>query len=613
MGRLQFLGPVFRFDLIRSARQGRFFLFRGLYGLALLLVLFGLYAEFFGVRDLRVLLTLKRSLGPSETERFALVFFQLFFAAQLAVVCLLTPAYTATAIAEEREHRTLDFLLASDLSSGEIVVGKLVARLLTLIVILLVGLPVLSLLQLLGGVDPNLVLAGFAVSFLTTLSLGSLGIFNSSRSSRPRSAVLTTYAQAVVLLALTLFLGYGPLRSRFHPLYWAGACNPILAYQRANPATGTTVATIATAVVDYAIVHGIAALVLSGLAARRLRSATRSSLPQIPRYTFWDLFRFPAGETAPPVAGVPRHFRPRMGDDPILWRELYAEQGQTLPPFAGTLIKVAAGTLLVIATLIYLCGLVVSVATGNTALFANLWVRLVGTPLALLLILAVAVRASTAFSSERDRQTLDSLLTTPLDDQVLLSGKWLGSLLSVRDSAWALILVWIFGMMAGGVHLLSILMLAAAWCVHAGFAACVGLWFSLRSRTSLRATIWTLVTLLGFWTGQPLMWVVGYPLAVTLQAMFGVNPTWARDLSYYSLTPPVTFYSLTYPFGEWYSFHPRTWQEAGEVGLAWVGICLYAVFAVALWGGLRYRFAAITGRMPDRSPHPEKPTVTGCE
>ena len=39
----------------------------------------------------------------------------------------------------------------------------------------------------------------------------------------------------------------------------------------------------------------------------------------------------------------------------------------------------------------------------------------------------------------------------------------------------------------------ALLLLLAAWWAYAAFAASLGLWFSLRCRTTLRATVWTLL------------------------------------------------------------------------------------------------------------------------
>ena len=78
----------------------------------------------------------------------------------------------AGSIAEEKDRKTLEFLLATDLRNREIILSKLGARLANLLLFILTGLPILSILQFLGGVDPNLVLAGFAATFLTMAGLG---------------------------------------------------------------------------------------------------------------------------------------------------------------------------------------------------------------------------------------------------------------------------------------------------------------------------------------------------------------------------------------------------------------------------------------------------------
>ena len=94
---------------------------------------------------------------------------------QFILVCVLTPAAVAGAIADEKERRTLEFLLATDLRDREILFGKLAARVGSLLLFLLAGLPVLGLMQFFGGIDPDLVLAGFAATFATVLTLAAAG------------------------------------------------------------------------------------------------------------------------------------------------------------------------------------------------------------------------------------------------------------------------------------------------------------------------------------------------------------------------------------------------------------------------------------------------------
>src|SRR5262249_25579729 len=136
-----------------------------------------------------------------EAAEFAEAFFLAFMATQMGLVFLLTPVLTAGAIAEEKQRRTLDGLLTTHLRDREIILGKLVSRLAQMALLLLAGLPVLGFMQLLGGVDPQLVMAGFGLTLLTMLSLASLGIFNSARLGRPRPAIFMTYLYAGLFLA----------------------------------------------------------------------------------------------------------------------------------------------------------------------------------------------------------------------------------------------------------------------------------------------------------------------------------------------------------------------------------------------------------------------------
>ena len=133
---------------------------------------------------------------------------------QFSLVILLTPAYTAGAIAEEKERKTLPFLLATDLRDREIILGKLMSRLLNLTLFILTGLPILSILQFLGGVDPGLLLAGFAATGLTMLGLAALSMVNSVLVRRARDAIVITYVEGLAYVVLSGASSVAPLDSR---------------------------------------------------------------------------------------------------------------------------------------------------------------------------------------------------------------------------------------------------------------------------------------------------------------------------------------------------------------------------------------------------------------
>jgi len=169
---MKLLGPVFWYDLVRVARRQRLALWRALYASLLLVALYLMYASTFPYAGLFWGYRVK----GNELAAFATQFFGLFAAVQFGAIILLTPALTAGALAEERSQNTLLFLFTTHLTNREIVLGKLMTRLLQVGLLVLTGLPVLGILQLFGGVDQLLVVAAFVGAGVTALSLGALGI-----------------------------------------------------------------------------------------------------------------------------------------------------------------------------------------------------------------------------------------------------------------------------------------------------------------------------------------------------------------------------------------------------------------------------------------------------
>jgi ABC-type transport system involved in multi-copper enzyme maturation permease subunit len=593
-GWLKVFGPVLFYDLLRTARQGRTFLLRAAYVVALLAVLFLTYTAYI----VRGEVFEEARVGIQEASEFGSKFFLMFLGLQFGAVFVLTPAFTATSIAEEKERRTLDYLLATDLENREIVLGKLASRLLTMLLLLLSGLPVLSFVQFFGGVDPNLVLAGFAATAVTMLSVGSLGILNSVYAPRPRGAVFATYVEIVAYLLLSSCCAPSAVGSGgISPLGWGAAGNIFSAYAvvmgTAAGTGGTTGSAVLFVLGQYVAFHALAAVVLAGAATLKLRVWHREARPKSEREALVRQ-RMSAPMSGLPVS--PLAFRlPRVGDDAILWKELYAEHGYRLPPLARGLLVFAGGVLLLLAAMSYLCGIAVSLASNDPTRYATGWVQVVGTTVSCLMVVAVALRASTALSSERDRQTLDSLLTAPLSNREILGGKWRGALLSVRQAWWCLGAVWLLGFLAGGLHVLSVVLLFAAWWAYAAFAAGLGLWFSLHCRSNLRATAWTLVSLLI--AGMAPFLLCGLFAATLLDPRFVGRPVSESDLL--ATTPPGALVSLAFGWGELYSFDKKLHATGTAIALSVICVCAYGLAAVGLWLGVVARLGPITGRMPE--------------
>jgi ABC-type transport system involved in multi-copper enzyme maturation permease subunit len=640
-------GPVLFYDLLRATRRGRYALLRCIYGAALLVMLFLFYSRWcgsiWGVFDMD-------SIQRHEAARFAEEFFYVFVGVQLLLVLVLTPALTAGAIAEEKERRTLEFLFATELRNHEIVLGKLASRLAFLALLVLTGLPVLGLLQFLGGVDPNLVLAGFAATGVTMLSLAGLSIFNSAYARKPLTAIFLTYLEAGVYLAGSYAAfkmsldptGSGPRLA--NDVYIDTLCAGniwVVCWKLLDPiSAGMPWGTVPMAgqpqlLRAYCLFHGLV-LVVSLVAA---------TLP----FRVWSKWQAAGRMRRAFVLGLRRRRLPRVGDAAMVWKEVHAEP----------LFRFNRAGLVVVGTFVALCLIfggfyvVLMIAAGHLTdtlrQSMNTVARSLGTFIACLLLLGVAVRAAGSITGERERQTLDSLLGSPLAADEILWGKWLGSVLCGRKIWWYLAAVWLAAVLSSGLHPLAVPLLAAAWAVYAIFLASLGLWFSLVCRTTLRASIWTVVSALGMCLG-PWLLVLVFQVVMAFvhpytggpgyasSGIFGPaspNPQPSGRVSWIVeavplLGPPSTlsflaFYEHDFDPGQMLyvrdtaslelfpgsSLPPGTPLSALWVKLLIVVLSLmvYVCAALILWGMARVRFARLAGRISQGRPGQAAPPV----
>src|SRR5262245_60806759 len=172
------VGPIFGYELVRLARRGLHTRLRALLAVTLQITLFVLYLNWFPSANPLTIVTGLDTLVPrDQMARFAESFMHSFLWVQLAAAVILTPVYAAGSITEEIQRRYLDHLLATDLTSREIVLGKFAARSLYVAGILLTGLPILALIQLSCGVDMFVILMSYAVIVCTMASLAGLSLW----------------------------------------------------------------------------------------------------------------------------------------------------------------------------------------------------------------------------------------------------------------------------------------------------------------------------------------------------------------------------------------------------------------------------------------------------
>lgn len=122
------------------------------------------------------------------------------------VVLILGPASTSGAISLEREKQTLDLLVTTPVSSLAIVLGKLLAALGWMALLLLGSIPIMSLVFMFGGVGPEDLLRAYLVLATTAILYGSMGLFVSALFKRTQAATVLN-----LVLALVMTMGTGGL------------------------------------------------------------------------------------------------------------------------------------------------------------------------------------------------------------------------------------------------------------------------------------------------------------------------------------------------------------------------------------------------------------------
>jgi ABC-2 type transport system permease protein len=122
--------------------------------------------------------------------------------AEMILITFLTPAVTAGAISSEREQLTYDLLIATPLRPSSILVGKLVAALSYVLLLIFAAVPLGSLVLIFGGIAPGDLLKALLLLFLTALAAGMLGLLCSAIAKRTLRATIMTY-----LIILTLIVG----------------------------------------------------------------------------------------------------------------------------------------------------------------------------------------------------------------------------------------------------------------------------------------------------------------------------------------------------------------------------------------------------------------------
>jgi ABC-type transport system involved in multi-copper enzyme maturation permease subunit len=498
------VGPVLQLELLLGSRRSRLTTFRRVLAAWLLLQFGALLLLHFALPDGER----GADIGPFVERAFYLL-----LAEQFLLLALAAPAFAASAIADEKAKGTLALLLTTDLTPGQIVIGKLLGRLAPVAMLTVLSLPLFAFVVGYGQLSLTVVAAVFAVTVAFAFALAATSLYASLRSRQTRDAVLRVYFWwGLAALAGWVYLNWGyPLLLRFpagreyrEPLTQVAdflrCLTPlhVLAPVWGDGDLGEFVRRLGVMVLTYG---GLGTVCLA-LTVRRLRAVTVRQVEGV-------IDRDRKGPRRAPVSE----------DVPIYWRERVA--GNRLARRLGVIVTAVVTTL---------------ASYGFWALaWEEEWFLAQGAVAAALFSFIAGVRASGAVSGERERQTWESLLLTPMDSWELLVDKHEGIMARLHPHLLA------HGLPALGFALATGrlapyyagAMVVLTWAATRYMAA-TGISCSVKARDSWRSLAATFAVGYGYWFGVTSVFGIAYfwlgctivPVLVVVLAILGI-----RDLS----------------------------------------------------------------------------------
>ncbi len=392
------------------------------------------------------------------TARFGAFVFQVLSLVQLSLVIAFSLLSAASSVAQEKDRRTLILLLMTDLRDRELVLGKLLGSLLSVLVLIAASVPVFFIVSMLGGTTVQQILWAQAVCLLTGLAAGSWGSLVAFWREK------TFQTLAIGALGIVLFMGaiegVVAIVGETSPVAAIGALNPYRTLGHIlNPLAmdaGQNEQTITTSLIALAA-FSVALMVFTTLMLRRWNPSK-------------SVFHS-AKEDTDKQAVVTGQTR-EIWNSPLIWREIRTRA-------YGRKIFVIKLAYLLLAAFVVL--LVRQVAGNQTMVlgmisaegFAFIALALVG-------LMLVNAQAVTSVTSERDGQTLELLLVTDVTAKEFVFSKLGGVFYNTKEVIIVpLLLVGWYAFQGQGtlentvylvIGYLAVVLFAAMLGLHAGFS-----------------------------------------------------------------------------------------------------------------------------------------------
>ena len=335
-----------------------------------------------------------------DTARFGATLLRILAPLQLSLAMLAAAMTSTVAVTSEKDRRTLELLLISRLSDGQLVLGKLAGSLLRVMLLLLAAVPVFVIASLFGGVTMPQLVRLFVVTVAAALAAASVATCIAFWKDT------TFQALAITTFALVAWVAIGEVvAGRFGAAVGAPGSPARAVFAAITPTGGDTL-------LPFLAVAAALIVAANVVAVSRVRAWN----------TTQEARRQP--EAAGGAARAVSAKRPSrvVWDNPVLWREICTRA------HGKALLLVRLAWLLLFAAAV--AGIVAEARRPRPDGRA---VAVAVVPLALASLVAVAARAVASITTERDRGAFDVLLVTDLEPSEFVWGKLFGVLTAARE------------------------------------------------------------------------------------------------------------------------------------------------------------------------------------
>ena len=481
-------GPILNKELRVSSRRKRNYILRSGYVALLSLFILFIWYSTIGIRSSGTnLYQVSRFSQLGRSVIISFVWFQ-FFAAQLIAIVMLS-----SSISDEIYTGTLNVLMTTPINSFQIVIGKILSKLMQLILLLAISFPFLAIIRIFGGVPWDYIVSSVCITATSVFFAAALSLFLSTSYRHAYSVIL------VVVIGYMLF--FGALPGLVIWLAIKGALNIQTAHSviaLVNPfwamaAVTQKLSTPSVKIFSWQI-HCLfmlfATAILLTISVWKVRHAALSEA-----FGENKKLRSKYSGKKSSVSQTAAGSIKRVTGTPVFWKEMY--QGFFGRSKTDTVITILIFILASISGVLFL------LSARNNRFIIFPYYLLLGVYLIVMIRLAIFIAGSIA--GEKEARTWPILLMTPLDDKEIISGKVIAAVW--RNVPPLIIYMLLLGIFYFCVNsqmfpveqiLISLIIAAASIIGSVLFLIGNGLYFSVRFRTATSAIAATIGSYLFF-------------------------------------------------------------------------------------------------------------------